>query len=359
VSDALIIIDRTGTMEWVNQAAERTFGHAKDQMVGQNVSMLMPDPMHSEHDGYLARYHQTGEARTIGTRRNTLGKHATGRVFPIELAVSPIKLDGEVVYLGMVRDMTEFEKLSHMKRDFISVINHELRTPLTSVVGSLSLLAAGAAGELPAKAQKLVAMAERNTSRLGRLINDILDLDKIESNALQLRMQAHSARKLLEEAVAVNEAGAQTNRVDLRLEFDVDDHDPLLLQTDGDRFQQIMSNLLSNAIKFSPPDSPVQIAVQRERERLRVDVRDWGAGIPDTFRSRIFQRFSQAENPQTRTTEGSGLGLSIAKAIVEKMGGEIDFQSSPMRGTLFFFYLPLLPLPDQPNPTTEPPHAHT
>lgn len=359
VSDALIIIDQTGTMEWVNHAAERTFGHAKDQMVGQNVSMLMPDPMHSEHDGYLARYHQTGEARTIGNRRRTKGQHATGRVFPIELAVSPIKLDGEVAYLGMVRDMSEFEKLSHMKRDFISVINHELRTPLTSVVGSLSLLAAGAAGELPAKAQKLVALAERNTSRLGRLINDILDLDKIESNALQLRMQTHSARKLLEEAVAVNETGAQTNRVDLRLVFAVDDHDPLLLQTDGDRFQQIMSNLLSNAIKFSPPVSPVQITVRREGARLRVGVRDWGAGIPDAFRSRIFQRFSQAENPQTRTTEGSGLGLSIAKAIVEKMGGEIDFHSTPMRGTLFFFYLPLLPLPDQPNPPTELPHAHT
>ena len=358
VSDALIIIGRSGLMEWVNPAAERMFGYPRHELVGCNVSMLMPEPMRTEHDGYLARYHQTGEARIIGNRRRTHGRHASGRVFPIELAVSPIQIEGQTAYLGMVRDMSEFEKLSHMKRDFISVINHELRTPLTSVVGSLSLLAAGAAGDLPAKAQKLVAMAERNTSRLGRLINDILDLDKIESNALQLRLQTHSARKLLEEALSANEAGAQTKHIELRLEYAVDDHDPLLLQTDADRFQQVMSNLLSNAIKFSPPDSAVKVTARREESRLRVGVRDWGAGIPDEFRPRIFQRFSQAENPQTRTTEGSGLGLSIAKAIVEKMGGEIDFHSTPMRGTLFYFYLPLLPQPEPPS-TQETPHADT
>ncbi|MFY7905493.1 MAG: response regulator, partial [Burkholderiaceae bacterium] len=219
VSDALIIIDRSGLMDWVNPATEFIFGYRKDDLVGCNVSMLMPEPMHTEHDGYLARYHQTGEARIIGNRRRTHGRHASGRVFPIELAVSLIKIDGQTAYLGMVRDMSEFEKLSHMKRDFISVINHELRTPLTSIVGSLSLLAAGAAGELPSKAQKLVSMAERNTSRLGRLINDILDLDRIESNALQLRMQTHSARELLEETLSANEPNALAKQVELNLKF--------------------------------------------------------------------------------------------------------------------------------------------
>jgi signal transduction histidine kinase len=284
-------------------------------------------------------------------------QHASGHVFPIELAVSPIKIDGEEAFLGMVRDMSEFEKLGNMKRDFISVINHELRTPLTSVVGSLSLLAAGAAGELPPKAQKLVTMAERNTSRLGRLINDILDLDKIESNSLSLRLKKHSARKLLEESVALNDTGAQARRIELRLKVEVPDTDQLMLETDEDRFQQVMSNLLSNAIKFSPPDSPVQITVRRDGERLWVGVRDWGPGIPDAFRSRIFQRFSQAENPHTRTTEGSGLGLSIAKAIVEKMEGEIDYESEPMRGTKFHFHLPLMPV-DNLHSDGENPHAH-
>lgn len=357
VSDALIIIDHSGLMTWANPAAEQIFGYSRDHMVGQNVSMLMPEPMRSEHNGHLARYLRTREARVIGSRRRMQGQHASGHVFPIELAVSPIKIDGEEAFLGMVRDMSEFEKLGNMKRDFISVINHELRTPLTSVVGSLSLLAAGAAGELPPKAQKLVTMAERNTSRLGRLINDILDLDKIESNALSLRLKKHSARKLLEESVALNDTGAQTRRIELRLNIEAPDTDPLMLETDEDRFQQVMSNLLSNAIKFSPPDSPVQITVRREGERLWVGVRDWGPGIPDSFRSRIFQRFSQAENPHTRTTEGSGLGLSIAKAIVEKMEGEIDFESEPMRGTKFHFYLPLMPVDDV-HTDGEKPHAH-
>ncbi|MFY7905295.1 MAG: sensor histidine kinase, partial [Burkholderiaceae bacterium] len=125
----------------------------------------------------------------------------------------------------------------------------------------------------------------------------------------------------------------------------------------SDRFQQIMSNLLSNAIKFSTPGSRVEISARREASRLWIGVRDWGAGIPEAFRSRIFQRFSQAQSPQTRTTEGSGLGLSIAKALVEKMEGEIDFESSPTKGTLFYFYLHLLPDTDQAT-TEDPPDAH-
>jgi len=349
VHDALVIIGTTGTMQWTNQAAERIFGHTKENMVGQNVRMLMPEPMHSEHDAYLARYQQTGEAKTIGNRRRTKALHASGAVFPIELAVSPIQIDGKAAFLGMVRDMSEFEKLGHMKRDFISVINHELRTPLTSVAGSLSLLAAGAGGELPAKAQKLVAMAERNTSRLGRLINDILDLDRIESNALQLRVQSHSLRVLLQESLAVNQPGADARRIELRLDIEGDEADPIQLHTDADRFQQIMGNLLSNAIKFSPPDSPVQVRARSDGVFAWVSVRDWGPGIPDAFRARIFQRFAQAENPHTRTTQGSGLGLSIVKAIVHKMGGEIDFDSAPMHGTKFLFSLPLNPSADVAN----------
>lgn len=342
VTDALIIIHKSRLIEWVNPAAERIFGYSKGEMVGRNIAMLMPKSLNTANDDFLHQPPHTGEVKMLANRRRTKAQHASGLLFPIELALSPIKIDGEAAFLGMVRDMTEFEKLGRMKRDFISVINHELRTPLTSVVGSLSLLAAGTAGELPAKAQKLVAMAERNTTRLGRLINDILDLDKIESNSMELRMQTHSARLLLQEAVAFNEAGAQARRVELQLQVDAETADPLLLETDPDRFQQIMSNLLSNAIKFSPPDSTVQVTARREDSRLCVGVRDSGPGIPDSFRGRIFQRFAQAESPQTRTTEGSGLGLSIAKAIVEKMDGEIDFESSPIKGTKFFFYLPLI-----------------
>lgn len=342
VMDALIIIDPLGTMEWANPATEHIFGYTQDGLLGKNVSMLMPDPMRSEHDSYLARHMQTGEKHIIGKRRRMQAQHANGQIFPIELAVSALKLNGKSVFLGMVRDMSEFEKLGRMKRDFISVINHELRTPLTSIVGSLSLLAAGAVGELPPKAQKLVDMAERNTNRLGRLINDILDLDKIESNSLQLRLQHRDARELLEEAVAFNNQAALARGLELRLDMRVPDGEPLPLHTDPDRFQQIMGNLLSNAIKFSSPGDPITVSAQKEGGLLRVAVRDWGPGIADEFRSRIFQRFSQAEKPETRSTEGSGLGLSIAKALVEKMNGTIDFESAPMRGTKFFFHLPMI-----------------
>lgn len=341
VPDALILIDEWGVIQWANPATGRIFGFALPQVLGQNVSMLMPEPDRSSHDGYLARYRAGGQGAVVGARRRASGLRADGRRFPIELAVQKLSLPSGPHYLGIVRDMSAEEELERMKQDFVSVINHELRTPLTSIVGSLSLLAAGAAGELSPHADKMVNVALRNTRRLGRLINDILDLDKIDCGALALTYSDLNARHLLDEALQLNQDAARAAGISLRMEFETVGCSQPVLRVDADRFQQVMSNLLSNAIKFSPAGCEVLVSVESDGTHLRIAVADHGPGIPEEFHSQLFKRFSQHARPDSRQREGSGLGLSITRALVQQMGGEIGFDKTRSEGSLFFFTLPL------------------
>lgn len=353
VVDALITVNAVGTIDWLNPATARMFGHPASTLLGRNVASLMPEPFQGPGEPAVARQLREWRTHHPGMRWRTQGVSASGRPFPIEMAVEPLSIQSKPAFLVMVRDMSDFEQLGKMKRDFISVINHELRTPLTSIVGSLSLLAAGAAGTLPPKAQQLVGMAERNTARLGRLINDILDLDKIEAGGLRLKLARLPALGLLREALAVNEVGAAKRHISLQLSAPgLTDTTPCLW-ADGDRFQQIMSNLLTNAVKFSPPDSAIVVSAEVEPAAVRVAVSDQGPGIPAEFQRQVFQRFAQSETPDTRKNEGTGLGLTIAKALVTQMQGHIGFVSPPGQGTTFFFTLPLAPT--TPRPPEAPP----
>jgi PAS domain S-box-containing protein len=341
VVDALITVNAWGVIEWLNPATERMFGYQSVHMLGSNLSTLMPEPFNGMTEDALAQQLAHWPREPRGVRQRTQGISASGKPFPIELAVEPLFIQRRQAFLVMVRDMSDLEQLGKMKRDFISVINHELRTPLTSIIGSLSLLAAGAAGELPPKAQKLVGMAERNTARLGRLINDILDLDKIAAGGLRLKLAVLPALGLLKEAVAVNESGAAKRQVSLALETTGIEAEQPALWVDSDRFQQVMSNLLTNAVKFSPPDGVITVRAHLEGAHIQISVTDQGSGIPLEFQPQIFQRFAQHETPDTRRNEGTGLGLSIAKALVTQMQGTIGFESTPGEGTTFFFTLPL------------------
>lgn len=342
VVDALITVNEWGVIDWINPATERMFGHQAAHLLGRNISTLMPEPFNGGNQVDVARQLVDWPKERSRVRHRTQGIFASGKPFPIELAVEPLVIQRKHAFLIMVRDMSYLEQLGKMKQDFISVINHELRTPLTSIIGALSLLAAGAAGELPPKANKLVGVAERNTTRLGRLINDILDLDKIEAGGLRLKLAALPALGLLKEAVAVNEAGAAKRQVNLELKTtELHDHHPMLW-VDGDRFQQILSNLLTNAVKFSPPESTITVSAHPDKTHIHISVIDQGPGIPEEFHSQIFQRFAQYETPDTRKNEGTGLGLSIAKALVTQMQGRIGFESRPGQGTTFYFTLPLL-----------------
>jgi PAS domain S-box-containing protein len=238
---------------------------------------------------------------------------------------------------AMARDVQEQKRVEEMKNDFVSVVSHELRTPLTSIRGSLGLIAGGVAGPVPEKARALVDIAAKNCERLVRLINDILDVEKIESGQMGFRYAPVELMPLIEHAVESNRAYAEGYEVELRIVRAVDG---VRVWADTDRLQQVMTNLLSNAAKFSPRGGVVEIAVDRRGEELRVSVTDRGKGIPNEFRSRVFERFAQADASPTRGKGGTGLGLSISRAIVERHRGRMGFESEPRIATTFWFDLP-------------------
>lgn len=338
VVDGIITIDERGRVETFNPAAARIFGYGAGEVIGRNINMLMPDPFHSAHDGYLANYLNTGERRIIGIGREVMGRRKDGSVFPLDLAVSETRLGERRVFTGLVRDITERKKVERLKSEFVSTVSHELRTPLTSIRGALGLIAAGVVGVLPDKARELIDIAHQNSERLSQLINDLLDIEKIESGRMRFVPRPHSIRALIEQSIVANAAYGQQFGVDFRL---LEGEPGLLANVDADRFMQVMANLLSNAAKFSPAGSTVEVSAERRDASVRVSVRDRGTGIPEEFRPRVFQKFSQADGSDTRAKGGTGLGLSIVKAIVGQFGGSVDFETGP-DGTTFFFDLPLL-----------------
>jgi PAS domain S-box-containing protein len=237
---------------------------------------------------------------------------------------------------GVARDISERKRVEQMKNDFISVVSHELRTPLTSIRGSLGLISGGVAGELPEKARILVDIASKNSDRLVRLINDILDVEKIESGQMGFRLVPQDLMALVEQAVEANQPYGQPYGISLRIVDSV----RVLVRADADRMQQVLTNLLSNAMKFSPRSGVVEVGVTAENGKARLRVTDHGKGIPPEFQEHIFEKFAQADATSTRQQGGTGLGLSISRAIVERHGGSIWFESVAGQGTTFFVELP-------------------
>ena len=243
--------------------------------------------------------------------------------------------------LGLItynRDITEQKRNAQRKDEFISTVSHELRTPLTSIRGSLGLIAAGVAGELPAKAANLVKIAHTNSERLIRLINDILDMEKIELGKMVFHIKRMALRPILEQAIAASTDYLPERNVRLVL---VDDAPRAQAEVDPDRLHQVLANLLSNAIRFSPPRTSVAVELtRRESGGLRISVVDRGEGIPEAFRDRIFGKFEQADGSNTREKGGTGLGLSIVRAITERFGGSVSFDTTLGVGTSFHIDLP-------------------
>ena len=263
-----------------------------------------------------------------------------GRDGWLSTAKTPFKDDkGRVV--GLItynRDVTEQKRVSQLKDEFISTVSHELRTPLTSIRGSLGLISAGVAGELPAKAANLVKIAHTNSERLVHLINDILDLEKMGSGKMIFHTKRMPVRPLLEQAIAASSSYMADKNIRIVL---LDDAARAEAEIDADRLHQVMANLLSNAIKFSPAGETVAVRLARHAgQKLRLSVSDRGQGIPEEFRHRIFGKFEQADASSTRAMGGTGLGLNIVKMIAEKLGGSVSFETEEGKGTSFHVDLP-------------------
>lgn len=339
VVDGIITIEKVGTVQSFNPAAENIFGYTANEVIGNNIKMLMPSPYQAEHDGYLESYQLTGKAHIIGSGREVEGLRKNGTVFPLDLAVSEMVIDGEPVYSGIVRDITERKQVEKMKNEFISTVSHELRTPLTSIRGSLGLVMSETMGKLSAPVKDMLTITANNTERLLLLINDILDVQKIESGMMAFRFHSMDLQPFLQQAIQINQSYA--DQYDVRFVL-MPGQDNIRVYADGDRLMQVMSNLMSNAAKFSPKGETIEVNVARHNGAIRISISDHGPGIPKDFHDKLFEKFTQHDSTDTRQKGGTGLGLSITRLIVEKHGGLIDFVSQPQVGTTFYFELPEL-----------------
>ncbi len=339
VVDGIITIDKKGTIKTFNQAARDMFGYQDSEVIGFNVKMLMPAPYHNEHDGYLNNHMTTGVKKIIGIGREVVGRRKDGSEFPLDLAVSEVKMDNSTHFIGITRDVTERKRVELMQKEFISTVSHELRTPLTSISGSLGLILGGVTGELPDKTRGLLTIANNNSERLIHLINDILDIEKISAGKMQFDFAIMNLTPLIKTSLEENKGYGEKLNVSFTL---VDDaKEEINVRVDEKRLLQVMSNLLSNAAKYSPSGDQVEVKLEQINECVRISVHDNGKGIPTEFKSKIFSKFSQADSSDTRQKGGTGLGLNITQAIVLQLNGSIAFDSEEGRGTTFYVDLPL------------------
>jgi signal transduction histidine kinase len=240
-----------------------------------------------------------------------------------------------------LHDLSESRRIERMKDEFLATVSHELRTPLTSILGALGLLAVGAGGTMPAAALELLQVAKRNGDRLSKLIDDVLDLTKLEGNRMELNLQPVELAPLIREALTANSTYAQRGLVSLAFDDDVRS---CRVQIDPDRFLQVMANLLSNAIKHSPKGKTVRVLLQQHPNQVQVDVVDEGPGIDPAFKKKMFEKFSQADASDRRAVSGTGLGLYITRMLVNKMGGVVSADSGAPGGSTFSVCLPRLEL---------------
>jgi PAS domain S-box-containing protein len=328
----MLMVDRAGIIVMVNTEIERLFGYRRDELIGRSVDILAPTRLRAHHARHRNGFIHQPHNRHMGAVRDLFGQRKDGTEFPIEVGLNPIRTREGLLVLSAIVDISERKRLERLKDEFVSTVSHELRTPLTSIAGSLGLLIGGATGKLPEPAARLLAIAQANSQRLVRLVNDILDIEKMESNRIDFYFRPVEARALVEQAIEANRGFTEAYGVRVRL-------DPASVggdvYADPDRLVQVVTNLLSNAIKFSPPDAEVLVTVEHRAHLVRICVRDHGPGIPADFRPHMFDKFAQADATDARRKGGTGLGLSIVRQIVTRLGGTVDFADAPGGGTVF------------------------
>lgn len=349
--DGVITINERGIMESANPASERMFGWPASEMIGCNVSMLMPEPDRGAHDGHLRRYLMTGQRRVIGIGREVRGMRRDGTVFPLEVAISDTPLaSGRRIFTGLLRDVSDRKRIEaellnsdQRKDEFLAVLAHELRNPLAPISNALQVLKH--ARDQPQRVDEVREVMERQIHQLVRLIDDLLDVNRITRGKLHLRRSRVKLADVMEAAVessrtAVDAPGHQLV-VDLPSE-------PVWIVVDPMRIAQAVSNLLANAARYTPAGGRIELRAHSDGESVRISVTDNGIGIARESLSRVFEIFAQINEPCARASNGLGIGLALVRSLVEMHGGAVTAHSAgPGTGSCFAVNLPLAPHNEQ------------
>ena len=345
VADGICGVDRKGHISFANPAAAR--------LLGADATSLTGKPVHEVLHGAAPPNRVCSEEcplrRASGRSKAAAGEdtifRGDGTSFPAEYVLTPIADQGR--FSGSVlsfRDISQRYALDRLKDEFISTVSHELRTPLTSIRGALGLLSSGMLGQNNDKSANLLRIALNNSDRLVRLINDILDLERIQSGKEPLAFRPAQLDLIVRQAIDGMAPVAEAAGVQL-----IHDTTQVEIAADADRLLQVLTNLLSNAVKFSPPNSTISVMLRPGSSGVTLSVIDQGRGIPADKLEAIFGRFQQVDASDSRQKGGSGLGLAICRTIVKQHSGRIWAERNPVRGSTFRVFLPYQPAPIEPT----------
>jgi protein-histidine pros-kinase len=352
--DAMVIVNQEGDIVLVNAQTERLFGYRREELLGQPVETLVPDRYRDKHGSHRGSYFSSARARPMGVGLELFGRRKNGSEFPVEISLSPIETEEGVLVASAIRDITDRklaeaerarlvqERTAHaeanrIKDEFLATLSHELRTPLNAILGWIGLIESGSLS--PEATAGALATISRNAHAQAQLVDDLLDVSRIVSGKLRLQTATLDLTDLADAAIQVVQPAAEAKGIHLEARYDVR---PLFVVGDPDRLQQVIWNLLSNAVKFTPPHGRVRLEVSVSARNVEIVVRDTGQGIPPAVLPHIFDRFRQGDSSTTRPHGGLGLGLAIARSIVELHGGIIQAASSGEgAGATFRMELPL------------------
>lgn len=337
LSPVAITLNRMATGEFIECNPEfcKLTGYTREELAGMSYWQLTPKEYRLDESEQLEALHISG--RYGPYEKHYI--HKNGQLVAVLLNGVVIEGEnGERQIWSIVQDITERKRIEQMKNDFVSTISHELRTPLTAISGALGVVVSGMLGELPETVKNMLTIAHKNSLRLTLLINDLLDMEKLLAGKMEFELRVQPLLPIVQQSLEGNSSYADTFGVRLVLQTDLTNEQVLI---DAQRLQQVLANLISNAVKFSSSQGQVEIVVNRQHNHVKIAVVDHGPGVSEEFRTRIFQKFSQADSSDSRRRGGTGLGLAISKAFVERMQGTIGFDSEPGKGATFYAIFPL------------------
>lgn len=366
--DAIVEVDREGRIVLLNKATEKLFGYAREELLGTSVETLLPEALRDRHVMHRAEYLSNPSTRPMGQGLTLSARRRDGSELPVEVSLSPIRIGDSFTVMAIVRDVSErrsfeqeirkanqelearnreVESANQLKSEFLASMSHELRTPLHTIIGFTELLEEQSQGSLNAAQKRFLGHVHHDSVHLLELINDILDLSKIEADQMEIQIESFDARDVIRDVLHGISQACRTKNIS------VEDRiaKPVFVLADRVRFREIVTNLLGNAVKFTQKGGRVWIEQPSAASGMAsISVSDTGVGIAAADQTAIFDRFRQVGPATSGIREGTGLGLAIVKRLVEMQGGSITVESAPARGSVFTFTIPLDPAHSRERP---------